>query len=51
MGKQGGGNAVDNRELNAVNAAIRSHPVEAVGAKLRGYMTAMERISVGESRH
>lgn len=40
----GGDNTVDNRELIAVNAAIRSHPVEAVGKTLRGYMTAMKRI-------
>ena len=39
-----GDNAVDNRELIAVNEAIRSHPVEIVGKKLRGYMTAMKRI-------
>jgi len=42
-----GGNGVDNQELNAVNEAIRSHPVEVVGKELRGYMTAMEQISVG----
>merc|ERR1712070_206078 len=42
-----GYNGVDNRQLNAVNAAIRDHPVEVVGKKLRGYMTAMEKISVG----
>ncbi len=40
----GGDNDVDNRELIAVNDAIRSHPVEIVGKKLRGYMTAMKRI-------
>jgi len=42
-----GYNGVDNRQLNAVNAAIREHPVEVIGKKLRGYMTAMEKISVG----
>ena len=42
-----GGNGVDNRALNAVNEAIRSHPVEVIGKELRGYMTDMERISVG----
>jgi len=42
-----GSNAVDNRELLAVNEQIRSHPVELVGSELRGYMTAMEKISVG----
>ena len=41
----GGDNDVDNRELIAVNDAIRSHPVEIVGKKLRGYMTAMNRLS------
>jgi len=42
-----GCNGVDNRALNAVNAAIRSHPVEVIGHELRGYMTDMEKISVG----
>ncbi len=37
-------NEVDNAELIAVNDAIRQHPVEVVGKKLRGYMTAMKRI-------
>jgi len=37
--------SVDNRSLNAVNDAIRSHPVEIIGKELRGYMTAMERIA------
>ena len=40
-----GGNAVDNRRLIDVNAEIRSHSVEVVGAKLRGYMTGMKAIS------
>jgi len=44
-----GGNGVDNRALNAVNSAIRSHPVEVVGKELRGYMTDMEKVSVGGS--
>lgn len=35
---------VDNVELIAVNDAIREHPVEVVGKKLRGYMTAMKRV-------
>jgi ketol-acid reductoisomerase len=39
-----GDNGVDNGELIAVNDAIRNHPVEIVGKKLRGYMTAMKRI-------
>jgi ketol-acid reductoisomerase len=39
-----GDNGVDNGELIAVNDAIRSHPVEIVGKKLRSYMTAMKRI-------
>ena len=39
-----GDNTVDNRELIAVNEKIRAHPVEIVGKKLRGYMTAMKRI-------
>ena len=36
--------AVDNARLIAVNAAIRSHPVEAIGAELRGYMSDMKKI-------
>jgi len=39
-----GDTGVDNQELIAVNEKIRSHPVETVGRKLRGYMTAMKRI-------
>lgn len=36
--------AVDNQELIAVNEAIRTHPVEKVGAVLRKAMTAMKAI-------
>ncbi len=35
---------VDNRRLIAVNKAIREHPVEVVGARLRASMTAMKPI-------
>ena len=35
---------VDNQRLIEVNAAIRAHPVEKIGAVLRGYMGAMKRI-------
>src|SRR6187402_3906051 len=42
-----GSQQVDNRRLLAVNQAIESHPVEKVGATLRGYMTAMKQIAVG----
>ena len=41
----GGDNGVDNIELITVNDSIRNHPVEIVGKKLRGYMTAMKRIA------
>lgn len=37
-------NSVDNARLIEVNEAIRSHPVEIVGKKLRGYMTEMKTI-------
>jgi len=40
-----GGHGVDNRRLIDVNAAIRNHSVEVVGATLRGYMTGMKAIS------
>jgi ketol-acid reductoisomerase len=35
-------NGVDNQELIRINAIIRNHPVEIVGAKLRASMTAMK---------
>lgn len=35
-------NAVDNQELIAVNEAIRNHPIEKVGKRLRAAMTAMK---------
>ena len=38
--------AVDNAQLRDVNEAIRSHEIEKVGQKLRGYMTDMKRIAV-----
>ncbi|WP_430411210.1 ketol-acid reductoisomerase [Kordia sp.] len=37
-------NAVDNLDLIAVNDAIRNHPIEAVGKRLRAAMTAMKTI-------
>jgi len=42
-----GSQQVDNRKLLSVNQAIANHPVEQVGATLRGYMTAMKQIAVG----
>ncbi|WP_459209865.1 ketol-acid reductoisomerase [Aquimarina rhabdastrellae] len=35
-------NTVDNSKLIAVNAALRNHPIEAVGTRLRTSMTAMK---------
>jgi ketol-acid reductoisomerase len=35
---------VDNRELIDINDELRDHPVEIIGKKLRGYMTAMKKI-------
>lgn len=37
-------NGVDNKKLIAVNDALRNHPVEKIGKKLRASMTAMKRI-------
>ena len=37
-------NGVDNAKLIAVNKALREHPVEIVGARLRASMTAMKPI-------
>ena len=39
---KGGSNDVDNVELIRVNREIRNHPVETVGARLRGFMTSMK---------
>ncbi|MEP3570193.1 MAG: ketol-acid reductoisomerase [Flavobacteriaceae bacterium] len=41
---QGNGNGVDNVKLISVNKALREHPVEIVGARLRESMTAMKPI-------
>ncbi len=38
---------IDNQYLIEVNQAIRNHPVETVGAKLRASMTAMKKINTG----
>ncbi|MFE1284770.1 NADP-dependent ketol-acid reductoisomerase [Klebsiella aerogenes] len=46
LGKAIAEGAVDNAQLRDVNEAIRSHAIEAVGKKLRGYMTDMKRIAV-----
>jgi len=35
---------VDNAQLVQINDAIRNHPIEKVGAKLRGHMTGMKAI-------
>jgi len=35
---------VDNARLIEVNTALREHPVEKIGAELRGYMSDMKRI-------
>ena len=37
---------IDNITLRDVNEAIRNHPIEKVGQKLRGYMKDMKRIIV-----
>ena len=41
---EGKGNGVDNVKLIEVNKALRDHPVEKVGARLRASMTAMKPI-------
>lgn len=41
---EGYDNSVDNIQLIAVNKAIRHHPVEIVGEKLRSSMTAMKKL-------
>jgi ketol-acid reductoisomerase len=37
-------NGVDNRALNAVNKALRTHSIEIVGDRLRAAMGAMKTI-------
>lgn len=46
LGKAIEGTQVDNAQLRDVNEAVRQHPIESVGRKLRGYMTDMKRIAV-----
>jgi len=41
---EGKGNGVDNQRLIEVNRAIRQHPVEEIGAWLRGKMRGMKKI-------
>jgi ketol-acid reductoisomerase len=41
---KGADNKVSNTQLVAINAALRNHPVEIVGARLRASMTAMKPI-------
>ncbi len=38
-------NEVDNLELIAINKAIRTHPIEIIGEKLRESMTAMQKLN------
>jgi len=38
-------NYVDNQKLITVNQALRNHPIEIVGAKLRASMTAMQKLN------
>lgn len=41
---------VDNVELIAVNDAIRNHPIEAVGKRLRAAMTAMKALKTEDAK-
>ena len=43
-GLSGSDNGVDNTRLVEVNTALREHPVEVIGQKLRGYMKDMKAI-------
>ncbi len=43
-GMTGADNTVDNKKLIAINDAIRNHPVEIIGRKLREFMTNMKAI-------
>lgn len=45
LGKTTAVSAIDNALLRDVNEAIRNHPIEVVGRKLRSYMTDMKKMS------
>jgi len=44
IGLESGSASVDNQALVAANAKLREHPVETIGAELRGYMKDMKAI-------
>jgi len=44
IGKGAASTGVDNKKLIEVNAALRNHPIEAIGTTLRTAMTAMKKI-------
>ena len=44
IGKGIASTGIDNKQLIAVNAVLRNHPIESVGTKLRAAMTAMKKI-------
>jgi ketol-acid reductoisomerase len=44
IGKGVASTGVDNKKLIEVNAALRNHPIEAIGTTLRTAMTAMKKI-------
>lgn len=44
VGLEAQSNSVDNAALVAANEQLRQHPVEVIGAELRGYMTDMKAI-------
>jgi ketol-acid reductoisomerase len=47
---EGKDNGVDNREIIAINKAIRNHPVEIIGLVLRNAMTEMKSIGGAEKK-
>ena len=44
IGKGIASTGVDNKRLIEVNAALRNHPIEAIGTTLRTAMTDMKKI-------
>jgi ketol-acid reductoisomerase len=44
IGKGTASKGVDNKALIEVNAQLRNHPIEKVGATLRSAMTAMKKV-------
>jgi ketol-acid reductoisomerase len=48
LGSAQSNNKINNVELYDINNAIRNHPIEIIGRKLRKYMTKMKQLAIVE---